>query len=166
MSKTSKSNKKSIAIGATFVASLAILMCSVALPTTVRVYAQDTTAKDNICKTDSNGVQVNPDPTKPCIPDPNSLQSTPDKAAQTCTGGDCSGLITKYVNPFIKLMSGLVGIAVVVSIVVGGIQYSSAGGDPSKVVAARKRITNAIIALLAYLFMFAFLQWLLPGGII
>jgi Type IV secretion system pilin len=125
-----------------------------------KAYA-DVNGTSNVCKP---GVAY--DPQKPCIPDPNDLKSTPDSAAKTCSGGDCSGLITKYVNPAIRLLSGLVGVLVTISIVVAGIQYASAGGDPSKVVAARKRITNAILALLAYLFMFAFLQWLIPGGII
>jgi RsiW-degrading membrane proteinase PrsW (M82 family) len=165
MFKNSKSKKISTLI-ATFVFGLFLAVGSFVIsPSVQKAYAEDADPKDNICET-KDGVQVNPDPSKPCIPDPNALKSTPDSAAKTCSGGDCSGLITKYVNPFIKLLSALVGIIVVVSIVVAGIQYSSAGGDPSKVVAARKRITNAIIALLAYLFMFAFLQWLLPGGII
>ena len=121
----------------------------------------DATPTSDICKP---GVAY--DPQKPCVPDPNQLQNTPDSAARACSGGDCSGLITKYINPAIKLLAGMVGLLVTISIVVAGIQYSSAGGDPSKVVAARKRITNAILALLAYLFMFAFLQWLIPGGIL
>ncbi|MEK7153078.1 MAG: hypothetical protein AAB834_03965 [Patescibacteria group bacterium] len=105
------------------------------------------------------------DPQDPCA-FPDEIKSTPDAAAKTCSGGDCSGLIKNYVNPLIKLLSALVGIFVVISIVVGGIMYGSAGGDPGKVTAAKKRIYNAILALLAYLFMFAFLQWLLPGGIV
>lgn len=122
---------------------------------------QDANPTDNLCKAGQAY-----DPQKPCLPDPNDLKNTPDSAAKTCNGGDCSGLISGYVNPAIKLLSGLIGVIVVISIVWAGIQYASAGGDPGKVVAARKRITNAILALLAYLFMFAFLQWLIPGGII
>jgi len=157
MLKRSKSLKKIINL----CLGLALLVYVVGSVSNTPVFAQDTAPKDNICK---KGQAY--DPQKPCIPDPNELKSTPDKAAQTCSGGDCSGLITKYVNPAIRLMSGLVCVAVVISVVAGGVQYASAGGDPSKVVAARKRITNAILALLAYLFMFAFLQWLLPGGIV
>lgn len=123
------------------------------------VHADDAAPKDNTCKPGQAF-----DPQKPCVT--NTSPSTPDPAAKTCSGGDCSGLITKYVNPAIRLLSGLVGVAVTISIVVGGIQYASAGGDPSKVVAARNRIRDAVLALLAYLFMFAFLQWLLPGGIV
>lgn len=97
---------------------------------------------------------------------PDELQSTPDSAAKTCEGGDCSGLITKYVNPAIKVLTGLIGVIVTISLIVGGIQYSAAGGDPGKVSTAKKRIYNTLIALVAYLFMLAFLQWLIPGGII
>lgn len=142
--------------------SVAVLSAFIS-PGVVLAQTNDAKSKDNICT--SKDI-ANPDPQNPCKPDPNELKSTPDSAAKNCTGDDCSGLIEKYINPLIKLLSGLVGVLVVISIIVAGIQYSSAGGDPSKVVAARKRITTAIIALLAYLFMFAFLQWLLPGGIV
>lgn len=166
MVKTSKRFKNIVALSTGLLFGL-VAFASTVIATTSPVYAaDDPAAKDNICKTDAQGRQTNPDPTKPCIPDPNQLQSTPDAAAKTCTGGDCSGLITKYINPFIKLLTALIGIVIVVGIAAGGVQISAAGGDPAKVVAGRKRIQNAIVALLAYLFMFAFLQWLLPGGIV
>ena len=78
-------------------------------------------------------------------------------------GTDC--FVRRYVNPAIKFMAAAAGVAVVISVVVGGIQYSSAGGDPSKVAAARNRIQEAVIALLAFLFLMAFLNFILPGGI-
>lgn len=78
----------------------------------------------------------------------------------------CVNLVKKYLDPLVKLLSALVGVFVATSIIVGGIQYSSATGDPSKVAQAKKRIGEAVFALLAYLFLFAFLQWLLPGGVI
>jgi hypothetical protein len=165
MVKTSKHFKNIAALSFGLVFGALAFMATVVATSSIAYAADDAKPKDNICKTE-NGKQVNPDPTKPCIPDPNELKSTPDSAAKTCTGGDCSGLITKYVNPFIKLLSVLVGILVVIGVASGGVQISAAGGDPSKVVAGRKRITNAIIALLTYLFLFAFLQWLVPGGIV
>src|ERR1700761_1036278 len=53
------------------------------------------------------------------------------------TGGDCSDitqcdLVTKYIDPLVAFLSALVGVAVVTSIIIGGIQYSSSAGDPSK----------------------------------
>jgi hypothetical protein len=67
---------------------------------------------------------------------------------------------------FINILSGLVGIVIVTMITVGGIQYSSARDNPQAVAAARGRITNALIALVAYILMYAFLQYLIPGGIL
>ena len=168
MSKTSKKSKKIVALCMGLLVGISLATSAVAFSSHAYAAdaAKDAAAKDNICKTNADGSQSNPDPSKPCIPDPNALKSTPDSAAKACNGGDCSGLIKNYVNPFIKLLTWVVGIAVVISIIVGGIQFASAGGDPGKVVAARKRITNSIVGLLAYLFMFAFLQWLLPGGIV
>jgi len=65
----------------------------------------------------------------------------------------------------INVMAGLVGVIVVLMVVIGGIQYSTAGSDPQKVAGAKKRISNAVIALVAFIFMWAFLQWIVPGGV-
>lgn len=62
-------------------------------------------------------------------------------------------------------LSAVVGITIVIMIIVAGIQYSSAEDNPQKVQAARTRIVNAIIALIVFIFMFAILQYLIPGGI-
>lgn len=79
--------------------------------------------------------------------------------------GDGGGLYSKYLNPFIVFLSGAVGVIVVISIIVGGIQYSSAGGDAQKVASARNRIKNAILALIAFIFLRAILNWIIPNGI-
>ena len=83
--------------------------------------------------------------------------------------GDCTGsngtaqcLIQVYVNPFIALLSALVGVATVASVVYGTILYIQSGGDPGKAAAAKKKITNAIIGLVAFLLLLVFLQFLLP----
>jgi hypothetical protein len=81
----------------------------------------------------------------------------------TGTGERC--LITSYVNPFVKVLAGLVAVFVVISIIIAGIQYSAAADDSSKVTGAKNRIRNAIIALLAYIFLLGFVKYLLPGGI-
>jgi len=86
--------------------------------------------------------------------------------------GDCKGAdlgqncgIVTLLKQIIDILSGLVGLVIVSMIIVGGIQYSSAGDDPQKVSAAKTKITNALLALLVFIFMFAFLQWVVPGGI-
>jgi type IV secretion system pilin len=76
-----------------------------------------------------------------------------------------SCIFSKYINPVVNLLAALVGVAVVASIVAGGIQYSSAAGDPSKVAAAKQRILNSLMALAGFMFLYAFFQWLVPGGV-
>ncbi len=73
--------------------------------------------------------------------------------------------IVADLNNIVNFLSAGVGIVVVGVIIFGGIQYMAAGDNPQAVTAAKKRIANAFIALLAFIFMFAFLQWLIPGGV-
>lgn len=73
--------------------------------------------------------------------------------------------LINWIKIAINFLSVGVGVIVVIMIIIGGIQYASAGPNPQAVQAAKKRITNSLIALLAYFFVFAFMQWLVPGGI-
>lgn len=73
--------------------------------------------------------------------------------------------ITKDLQLIVNVLSAGVGIVVIAMIIMGGIQYSIAGDNSQATTAAKQRITNALIALVAYLFIFAFLQWLIPGGL-
>ncbi len=85
-----------------------------------------------------------------------------------CTEADVDASncgIVRYLLDFINGLSAIVGIVIVMMITIGGIQYSAAGDNPQATMAAKKRIGNAIGALLLYIFMFAFLQWIVPGGV-
>ena len=73
--------------------------------------------------------------------------------------------LMKQINTIIIALSAGIGIVVIIMIIVGGIQYTTAGGDSSRVAAAKSRIFNAVIALVAFFFMFGFLQWIVPGGL-
>lgn len=84
-------------------------------------------------------------------------------SAIECSQGNCD-LINTYINPAIKVLSIIVGIVVVLSIILGGVQYSTSEGDPQKAANAKSRITKTVLALVAYLFLYAFLQFLIPGG--
>lgn len=66
---------------------------------------------------------------------------------------------------FINFLTAGVGLVVTTLVVVGGLQYMTAGGNPQKTQAAIVRISNALIGLVLYIFMFAILQWLIPGGL-
>lgn len=65
----------------------------------------------------------------------------------------------------VNFLSAAVGVVVIAMLILGGINYITAGGDANASKAGKERITNALIALAVYLFAFAFLQWLIPGGI-
>ena len=73
--------------------------------------------------------------------------------------------IVEDINVVVNFLSIGVGVVVIAFIIIGGIQYAAAGDNPQALTAAKQRIMNALIALFAYLFMVAFLQWLIPGGI-
>lgn len=74
--------------------------------------------------------------------------------------------IIKFVLNIINALSAMVVLVVIVSIIIAGIQYSASGNNPQITAAARKRIVNALLALVAYAFMYAFLQWAVPGGVL
>lgn len=78
---------------------------------------------------------------------------------------NCNKFITEFVNPAIIVLTALVGIAAIISIIYAGIQYASSADDPGAVSKAKQRIFNTIIGLVAYIFLFAFLNYLVPGGI-
>lgn len=74
--------------------------------------------------------------------------------------------IIGYIVLIINVLSALVGAVIVISLIVAGIQYSTSGADPQKVSAAKNRIRNAVIALVFFIFSYAFLNYLVPGGVL
>lgn len=98
-----------------------------------------------------------------CAADP-ELSGCTVNADAICDDNVCD-FVKKYVNPAISTVSLIFGLIVAISLIAGGIQYSAAGGDPQKVSSAKQRITNTIVALIAYAFLYGFLQFLVPGGI-
>ena len=76
---------------------------------------------------------------------------------------DCG--IVKLIIDFTNILSAVFGIVVVIVIIIAGIQYSASAGDPQAAAAAKKRITNAILAIVMYGAMYGFLQWIVLGGI-
>lgn len=75
------------------------------------------------------------------------------------------GAILVYVKDAIKLLSGTIGGVIVLMIVIAGVQYITSMGNPTNIAAAKKRITNAITALVIFLMAYAIINFLLPGGI-
>ncbi len=74
--------------------------------------------------------------------------------------------IIKIVVTITNALSAIAAVVIIAVIVWGGVQYSAAGADSSKVQAAKSKITNALLALLLLIFGYSLLQWLVPGGVI
>ena len=105
--------------------------------------------------------------TTPTTPSGCQTSATPNgKTATSAELQQClkNNKITSDLNTIVNFLSAAVGIVVVGVIIMGGIQYTLAGGNPTALAAARGRITNALIALVLFMFIYAFLQWIIPGG--
>lgn len=100
-------------------------------------------------------------PQTTCIDANNTSCADP---AVTCSSNKCD-LIANYLSPTIKLLAAVFGTVAAISIIMGGINYTTSEGDPQKAGRAKSRITNTVIAVVAFLFLYAFLQFLIPGGI-
>lgn len=151
------------------VGACAFLLQATTLVAPSRVSAQPANTPKYECTAEQ---LAHPSAGSPCIPpnsSPEAIRTEAQKKInqQACAErNDCGSLISNYLNPFVRTLTALVGIVIAISLVAAGIQYGSAGGDPSKVAAAKKRISGAIVALIAYLFAFGLIQWLVPGGLI
>lgn len=65
----------------------------------------------------------------------------------------------------VRFLSYGVGLVLIASMIVAGIQYSTSEGNPEATQAAKNRIRDAVIGLFIYLFAFAIVQYLVPGGL-
>lgn len=85
-----------------------------------------------------------------------------------CLGDDYKGpggAIGDLAFAIIRFLSFGVGIFVVVAIIASGIQYTTSEGNPEATQAAKSRIQASIISLIIYIFAFAIIQFLVPGGV-
>ncbi len=89
-----------------------------------------------------------------CDPPPN----------QDLTSENCG--IVAYLVLAINVLSAVAGIAIVASIMIAGFQYMTARDNAGQVEAARKRIVWALLALLIFIFTYAFLNFVVPGGVL
>lgn len=104
--------------------------------------------------------------TKSCIYQPTSSDPAYPYGKSCANIGRNACGIFDYINSAINLLSAVIGLVVTGLIIVGGIQYSKAGGDPGAVEKAKKLISKGIMTLVGYGLLFALAQWLLPGGIL
>lgn len=75
-------------------------------------------------------------------------------------------LVCGYIKPATEFLSAGVGVVVILMIMIGGIQYITSDGSPQSIAKAKKKIINGILALIIFALMYAFLNFIIPGGII
>ena len=98
----------------------------------------------------------------------NSIPGAPqdDDSIKNFNSGDINANpIVKWLNALTNLVAGVIGVGAILMIVWGGIQYITARDNAQAVQAAKEKIINVLIGLAAFIFLYAFLQWLIPGGI-
>lgn len=81
---------------------------------------------------------------------------------KTNNNSDC-GIISR-INQIISFLALTVGVAAALGIIIGGIEYSSSGGDPKKTASGKSHITKAVIAVVLFGFLYTFLEFIIPGG--
>lgn len=163
---TVKIQQKIRAIIATSFAALVLSMGGTILVLQPLAYAQDAPAQNNTCpegyiKNLPNFTDDDPSNDKPCVPE--KLKDTGDPAASGKKNFEY--FVNQYINPLMFVLTALIGLGSAISLVYAGIQYTTSAGDPGKAQEARERFTKTVVGLIAYLFLFGFLQWVVPGGL-
>ena len=126
-------------------------------PNTTSSTTTATTSKTTACDPQTSGTCPSCNSGDLCI------KSAADPAATSCTQNSCN-IVKAYLIPAINLLSVLLALIAVISLIMAGIQYTASAGDPQKVSAAKARIRNTVIAIVAYIFLYAFIQFIIPGG--
>lgn len=103
----------------------------------------------------------------------NGVDPTP--APTPTTPGTCSSVSTNIIrcasipsvlNTIINFLAIGVGIAVVGGIVWGAMLYTTSNGDSGKTQQGITVIVNAVIGLIVFIFMYAIINFIVPGGVL
>lgn len=81
------------------------------------------------------------------------------------SGNRSVGPIEDMLYSFIRFFSYGVGLVLAASLIYAGIQYTASAGNAEQTAKSKKRILDTMIALVFYLFIFALVQFLVPGGL-
>ncbi len=83
-----------------------------------------------------------------------------------CKDTPGNNVIYSYLDAVLRFLAGGVGLVIVLMIIISGIQFITSSGNPQAIQAARGRLTNAVIALILFIFMAAILNFVVPGGLL
>ena len=95
-------------------------------------------------------------------------KNTSGKDIQTTIDYGCSGSgsgVLQLLIVFVNFMAIGVGVAVVGGIVFGALRYTSANGNAAHAQQGITYIVNSIIGLLLFIFLYALVNFLVPGGL-
>lgn len=108
---------------------------------------------------------TSPDRMAECIEQAESRNSSPSVGESGDISGSGSDELDKWLNTAMNVLSALIGLAIVGSFILAGIQYTTARDNASQVEAAKDRILTTVLGFFIFLVGYALLQWLIPGGI-
>ena len=80
----------------------------------------------------------------------------------SCDSGNGDSIIA-ILNLVVNILTVGIGILGVIGITIVGIQYLTAGGNEEKTRKAKRRMFEIVIGLVAYVIIYALLNWLIPG---
>lgn len=83
-----------------------------------------------------------------------------------CRAKPGENVIFTYLAAIIRFLAAGVGIVIVLAIIIAGIRYIISSGNPQALQDAKTQLAHAVFALLMFIFMFAALNFLIPGGLI
>lgn len=86
-------------------------------------------------------------------------------AAAARTIGDDEKKFYDLLKTTINGLTVVAGLVFVFSLVIAGYQYITARDNASQVAAAKNRIVVTILTFFVYVFGYALMQWLVPGGL-
>ena len=65
---------------------------------------------------------------------------------------------------FIRFITDGIGLVIIASLIISGIQYTTSRGDPQAIVKATARIRSIVTALILFIFAYALLNYVIPNG--
>ncbi len=105
-----------------------------------------------------------------CVAGTGSSEPTEELVNDQCNAAvpqaDNNCRLLLYLRNGINFLSAVAGMAIVFSLMWAGYEYITARDNPNAVSGAKNRIVMTIIALLLFIFMYAILNFLIPGGLL
>jgi hypothetical protein len=96
-----------------------------------------------------------------------SVEPTPVNT--DCNGDDLDRDNCQIINWLvigINFLSAIAGVVIVASIMISGFQYMTAQDNAGQIEKAKSRIIITLLALAVFIFMYALLNYLVPGGVL